>query len=40
MSILVIELKLFLCDESNATKSIKYLQGKFDLNGFCQKNIY
>jgi len=40
MSILIIALDLFICEEFNATKSINYLQDKFNLNSLGQKNIY
>lgn len=40
ISILITAIELFICEEFNATKSIKYLQEKYNLNSLGQKNIY
>ena len=40
MSILITALDLFICEDFNATKSIKYIQEKYNLNSQSQKNIY
>lgn len=40
MSILITNLYLFICEEFNSTKSIKYLQDKYNLNSLAQKTIY
>ena len=40
MSILITALDLFICEDFNATKSIKYIQEKYNLNSLGQKNIY
>lgn len=40
MSILITTLDLFIPEEFNSTKSIKYLQDKYNLNSLAQKTIY